>query len=489
MTRPQQSQLFPHLEPDDSRTELKTFSNCNLPDYIWKTISAFANTEGGRIVLGAKPDGELTGLAVDHIDKIEQDILSLCQSAFNYPVLPDIQVVGSIVVVPIPPAPAAVRPIYSIKRGITVGSYIRIGSSSILMSDEVRNQFAVAARGGAELIEYPEYSYQDCLDTDLVMTYINLVNSVRNDIYKNSTTDEVLVKLRALSKTHSVTLFGLLAFGKADILQDVSAPTTNIAVTHYPGDSKVLSDDPQKTHLDNREFNGNVIAQFSEAFNFIKSKLPISGSVDPSGQRRDYLVIPEVALREALANAIAHRDYSTYSSRIQVDIYSDRIEIINPGASLVPIEELESAPSVSRNPLLMSFLKDYGYTEQRARGIKTIRQSLRAAGLHEPDFTNSSTSFRAVLYCSAFISSGDQVWLKRFKQFQLNEHQLTALTHLRNAGGGINNSEYRDINNMNSVGDDRRAAYDLMALKKKGLVIASGQNRHRRYFIHNSYAD
>lgn len=489
MVKSQQSQLFPHLDPEDSRLELKTCSNGNLPEDLWKTISAFANTEGGRIVLGAKPDGTPTNLSVTDVDKIEQNVLSLCQGSFNYPVLPDIQLVGTLVVVTIPPAPAAVRPIYSTKRGVTAGSYIRIGSSSTLMSDEVRNQFAIAARGGAELIEYPDFNYKECFDMALVAKYIDLINTSRNDIYKNSSTKEVLIKLKAISKTHTVTLFGLLSFGKDDILQDVSAPTTNIAVTHYPGDTKVLNDNPQKTHLDNREFNGNVITQFSESFAFIKSKLPISGSVDPSGQRRDYLVIPEVALREALANAIAHRDYSTYSSRIQVDIYSDRIEIINPGASLVPIDELESAPSVSRNPLLMSFLKDYGYTEQRARGIKTIRQSLRAAGLHEPEFSNSSTSFKAILYSSAFISSGDQAWLRQFKQFQLNEHQLTALAHLKNAGGGVNNSEYRDINNMNSVGDDRRAAYDLMALKKKGLVVASGQNRHRRYFIHSNYAN
>lgn len=482
----QQSTLFPHLDSEDNHLEMKSCQNGQLPNDLWKAVSAFANTEGGRIVLGVDPSGKPLNLSPKHIDKIQQDVLALCQNTFNYPVLPDIQTIGSIVIVNIPPAPAGVRPIYSTSRGVT-SAQVRVGSSNIQITDELRNQFAVAARGGAELIDYPDYSYKEYLSDELIQQYITLINSRRGDIYKDLSTEEILLKLKAITKSGSVTLFGLLAFGKGDTPQEVSAPTTNIAVTHYPGDTKVLESDPTRTHLDNREFNGNVIQQFTAAFTFIKSKLPISGSVDPSGQRRDYLVIPEVALREALANAIAHRDYSTHSSRIQVDIYSDRLEIINPGTSLVPIEELESAPSVSRNPLVMSFLKDYGYTEQRARGIRTIRQSLRSAGLLEPEFLNIGSSFKAVLYSSAFISRSDQAWLQQFGHFKLNERQLTGLTHLKNAPGGVSNIEYCAINNMNSIGDDRRARNDLAKLVKFGVVVTSGQNKNRRYYINSTY--
>lgn len=483
----QQSSFFPHLEPEDFRLEMKSSQNGQLPDDLWKAVSAFANTEGGRIILGVSPEGEPVGLSAVHIDKLQRDLLALCQNTFNYPVLPDIQVIGSVVVATIPPSPAAVRPIYSTKRGVT-NAQVRVGSSNIQMTDELRNQFAVAARGGAELIEYSDQPYDECLDLNLVQEYIDLINKRRDDVYKHLSVEEVLIKLKATNRSGKVTLFGLLAFGREGLLQEVSAPTTNIAVTHYPGDTKVLDSDPARTHLDNREFNGNVIQQFTEAFTFIKSKLPISGSVDPNGQRRDYLVIPEVALREALANAIAHRDYSTHSSRIQVDIYSDRLEIINPGTSLVPIEDLESSPSVSRNPLVMSFLKDYGYTEQRARGIRTIRQSLRSAGLLEPEFANVGSSFKAILYSSAFISRSDQNWLRQFQQFKLNERQLTGLTHLKNAVGGLSNGEYCAINNMTNVGDDRRARNDLSKLVKFGLVVTSGQNKNRRYYINKDYA-
>ncbi len=481
-----QPTLFPHLDAEDLHLEMKTCRNGQLPNDLWKAISAFANTEGGRIILGVTPSGVPVGLTPEHIDKVQRDILALCQNTFNYPVIPDIHTIGSVVIVNIAPSPAAVRPLYSTSRGVN-SAQVRVGSSNIQITDELRNQFAIAARGGAELIEYSELPYQTYLDPLLIEQYLSLVASRRGDIYKDLSTEEILLKLKAITKAKNVTLFGLLAFGKNETLQEASAPTTNIAVTHYPGDSKVLENDPTRTHLDNREFNGNVIQQFTAAFSFIKSKLPISGAVDPNGQRRDYLVIPEVALREALANAIAHRDYSTHSSRIQVDIYSDRLEIINPGVSLVPIDELESAPSVSRNPLIMSFLKDYGYTEQRARGIRTIRQSLRSAGLLEPEFLNVGSSFKAVLYSSAFISRTDQTWLLQFRHHNLNERQLTGLTHLKNAPGGVSNVEYCAVNNMNSIGDDRRARNDLSKLVKLGLVVTSGQNKNRRYYISNDY--
>ncbi len=482
---PEQSSLFPYFDPEDKSIELKSCSGGRLPDDAWKSISAFSNTEGGKLILGVNPQHQPIGLSVEEVDKIERDIVALCRNGFNCPIIPEVQVNGSVVVAYIPPAPAVLRPVYSLSRGISLGAYVRIGSSNILMTDEMRNQFAVAARGGAEIIEYPNTPFQDFLDMELIGLYIKLVNDKRSNAYRHLSVREILLKLKAIKDDDNVTLFGLLAFGKDELPQEVSAPTTNIAVTQYAGDSKV-GNDPSQTYLDNREFNGNIIVQFSQALDFIKSKLPISGVVQPGGQRKDYLIVPEIALREALANALAHRDYSTYSSRIQVDIYSDRLEIINPGTSLIPISELESSSSVSRNPLVMSFLKDYGITEQRARGIRTIRQSLRAAGLLEPEFANVGTSFKATIYSSAFISRTDQKWLTQFKEFRLNDRQLTALAHIKNTPGGINNAEYREINNMNEVKDDIRAKKELVKLAELGLLVAAGEKRYRRYFINKS---
>lgn len=482
-----QTTLFPHIDPEDKRLEYKSCRLGTLPGDIWKNISAFANSEGGQIILGVNPSHKPVGLTPDQIDKLQQDIVSLCQGSFNYPVSPEIQVIGQVISVYIPPSAAAVRPIYSRSRGLPSGAWVRVGSSTVQMSDEMRNQFAAAARGGSELIEYPNLSFIDCFDMVLVEKYIATVNKSRNNVYFNHSANEVLQKMRAINVDGFPTLFGLLAFGKDSVLQELTAPTTNVAVTEYAGNSKVNPNNPEITHLDDREFNGNVISQFESSFNFIRSKLPVSGIIDRDGKRQDYLTIPEVAIREALANALTHRDYGTFSSRVQVDIYSDRIEIINPGTSLVPIEFIDSTPSMSRNPSLMSFLKDFHITEQRARGIRTIRDSLRSTGLLEPLIENLPSSFRITLYNSAFISHEDHEWLQQFKKYNLNEHQLTVLSELRNSTIGVNNAEYREKNHMTNVGDDRRANYELTRLVKFKIIDHDGVNRGRRYYLRGEY--
>ena len=237
--------------------------------------------------------------------------------------------------------------------------------------------------------------------------------------------------------------------------------------------------------MDSREFDGCVIDQFENAFSFIKSKLPVRGMIGSDGRRQDYLVVPEIAIREALANAIVHRDYATSSSRTQVDIYANRIEITNPGRSLMPIDELETTQSVTRNPLVMNFFKENGYTEQKARGIRTIKQTIREAGLKAPVFENiSGQSFKATLFTSAFISAEDKEWLKQFSDYSLKDRQLNGLVYLRHHNEeGINNSTYRELNGMCSVGDDKMANRELVGMVNLGIIESTGIGRHTKYHL------
>ena len=116
---------------------------------------------------------------------------------------------------------------------------------------------------------------------------------------------------------------------------------------------------------------------------------------------------------------------------LPVVVYLDRIEFTNPGRSLVPINKLESAHPQTRNPLLMSYLKDIGITEHRGRGIRTIRNSLKIAGLAEPSFEHQHDWFVATIYSTAFIDIDDQKWLQKYSNFNLNERQLKALVYLK----------------------------------------------------------
>lgn len=469
---------------ESQNVEYKLVSGDKLPDDLWQTISAFSNAEGGTVYLGIDDDGKLLGVKEEHIDVLQNSVNSLLKSAFNVPITPEINVIETNVIsIYIPPAQAVNRPIYSIKRGQINGSRVRSGASNIKVNDDILRRFSVAAIGGAESITY-EVDYRLYLSQQYIDAYLESVKKLRGKVYKNFTTEIILEKLRAV-KDQKPSLFGLLAFSASHGLQELTAPTLNIAITQYTGKDKVTSGQIDEVSIDDKEFNGNVVNQFENAFAFLTSKLPTRSKV-VAGKRIDYLAIPEEAIREALANALVHRDYSTYSSRVQVNIFSDRIEFINPGESLVPIAELDSAPSQSRNPLLMNYLKDLHITESRSRGIKTIKVSLRDAGLLEPKFENIGNSFKLTIYNSAFIGDEDQSWLSKFKIFSLNDRQMQCLTYLKNnPRKGINNSEYRELNNMDKVKDDVKAKKDLQKLVSLNLISKQGSKKGTRYYIND----
>lgn len=467
---------------ESENIEFKTVGSGDLPQNIWEPITAFSNADGGTIILGVSPDGTIRGIEPSCKDKLMSDMASYCNSKFNHRIYPEISSEDNIIKVFIPPAPASLRPIYTSSRGIPTGGKVRVGTTNAQLDDEWIRRFSIAARGGAELVSFP-FQYDDLFDQNFIKQYLQIVKKRRGNVYADLSTEDILKKLRAIDENTNVTMFGLLAFSNDYGLQDLTAPTVDIAVTQYAGDTKVNPLDIAEVSLDDREFSGNVVSQFENALSLILTKLPVRSRVESGGKRLEYLAIPEVAIRETLANALAHRDYTTYSGRIQIDIYSDRIEFANPGRSLIPIDQLENAHSQTRNPLLMSYLRDLKITEQRARGIRTIKNSLKASGLAEPKFEHRHDWFVATLYSSAFIKIDDQVWLQQFQVFSLNERQLKALVHSKHNISGINNSEYRDINNMAGVGDDRKANYELVSLVKLDIMVPVGKAKSRRYIF------
>ncbi|OGK38463.1 hypothetical protein A3F34_00180 [Candidatus Roizmanbacteria bacterium RIFCSPHIGHO2_12_FULL_44_10] len=471
---------------ENENIEFKNAQNGELPQNIWECITAFSNADGGFIYFGVDSKGKVIGVEEDLRDRLMTNLTSYCLSAFNHKIYVEITSEGKIIKSFIPPAPAALRPIYSKSRGFPKGGKVRIGSSNVDLDDEWLRKFSIAARGGAELVTF-NGDYHKYFDDEYIKNYLGIVKEKRGNVYKGLQVEEILTKLRAIVP-NGMTFFGLLAFSNTYGLQELTAPTVDIAITQYAGNSKVNPNDIEEVSVDDKEFVGNTVVQFSEAEKFILSKLPIRSRVEGGGKRARYLAIPKVAIREALANAIAHRDYSTYSGRIQIDIYSDRMEFTNPGRSIIPIDQLEKAHPEARNPLLMNYLRDLDITEHRGRGIRTIKSSLRAAGLAEPKFENRHDWFVVTIYSSAFINDDNQVWLKRFQAFALSEKQLKALVYIRSNLSGINNSEYRDINNMNDVGDDRRANIELNRLVKLNFIQKVNENKLRRYVLALKYS-
>lgn len=464
---------------ESERTEFKECKgqkNATLPSDLWQTVAAFSNTHGGNIYLGVSDDGVIVNLGHQELDALQKDIVSLVRNKFNQQPKVETVLHGAYVEVTVYELEAYNKPLLSNKEKEKNKVYVRKGSSNVLASpEEMRSLFAGASGGGEN--QTIEGEIIDFVDEGKLDDYISHTG-LRNVSFSNL--EEKLKKLKAM-KDSKLTIFGLIAFGKDTVIDDL-LHNIYIDFKMFPGTSKVSPESLDKIYRDRTEFHGDIVKQFTQAFEYIKAKLPKEAILNKeTGLREDQYILPEEALREALANAVAHRDYLVQSSCVNVDLYADRIELSNPGESLIAIEDLEKASSKARNPSLIEYLKAYHITDKTARGIPTIYQAARNRGLLDPKFENVSGDFKATLYFSSPHSGKDKEWVDGIAfGLNLKDTQKNALVHVK-YNGTISNKEYCEINHMNSRNDDRKALRELSEMLEKGLFVKEGAGADTKY--------
>jgi ATP-dependent DNA helicase RecG len=191
--------------------------------------------------------------------------------------------------------------------------------------------------------------------------------------------------------------------------------------------------------------------------------------------RQDIPEYPRAAVREALVNAVAHRDYSAGArgSHVQVKLFSDRLEISSPGGlhGNVTIDTLERSQS-ARNRQLIRMMQDVRLVENRGSGIDAMVEVMRAAGLEPPQFSDDRVRFTVVFRRHALILDDEGVaWLNAVAgQLPLNERQKLALLYLRRYRH-VTNSEYR---RLHPGLDSRDALHELQGLVQCGAAVMRG---------------
>jgi len=144
-----------------------------------------------------------------------------------------------------------------------------------------------------------------------------------------------------------------------------------------------------KTHIfDDKFFGGPLVKQYQQAMQWLKGKLNIRYEIEGAGPRKEHWEIPETALKEAIINALAHRDYYDKGARITIELYDDRIEISNPGGLSSAIHPKEfGTRSHSRNPLIFGLFVRIRLVEQVGSGIGRMKNAMQAAKLPLPEFS------------------------------------------------------------------------------------------------------
>jgi ATP-dependent DNA helicase RecG len=337
----------------------------NVNSDISREIVAFANSSGGRIFIGIEDDGRIEGIAITN--ELKARVQSMARDC-DPPVNVETAAFNNILIVEVPEGTN--KPYRC-----TNGFYIRSGASCAKLSTEEIREFMIAeGKLRFEEMVTPAAAYPAALDESAVSRYFRLAG-----ISGVIGMEEILMNLGVLVRNGSGSMLnnaGALFFAKdpARIL-----PHSVVTCLLFKGNSKVHI-------LDRKSFEFDLLRNIDEAILFIERHLNLAYEIKEV-RRKEILEIPEFVIREAIVNAVAHRDYFERGANVQVDIFDNRVEISNPGGlpkGLKP--ENFGKHSVARNSLVSALLHRCNYIEKAGTGVQRMRDAMKEAGLLEPTF-------------------------------------------------------------------------------------------------------
>ena len=325
---------------------------------LGREICAFANASGGVILIGVEDSGKIMGVA-DH-NGLKSRLQATARSA-DPPIAIDVTSVGGVLCVRIPEQHG--KP-YSFGGKF----FMREGANSQQMSrEEIREFFFKEGLIRFDEMQCGNFHFENDLTEEKWAKF-----SQRARI------PEGLEPVSALENLHLLKAGEMTNAGAWLLADDITRYSLRAGVicAVFRGGTK--------THiLDRREFAGDLFSIFEDCMAYLQSKL--NTALIPHALGRDErLELPEGALREALVNAIVHRDYRS-TANVQVHVFHDRLEIVTPGGLPAGMREEDlGAKSVPRNPLLFGMFYRMGLVEQIGSGIRRIRQLCRDHGIAEP---------------------------------------------------------------------------------------------------------
>ncbi len=368
---------------EDSQTEFKSVARTDYrldADEIAKQLAALANSGGGELFVGVEDDGTPTGVgSVQQADVLMRQIVSASQQNLHPPLWCAIakhrldEQIIVVVTVPgfHPQRPFRARNIYYVRDASTSRQATREELERILQSESFH--FDEQAVSGAT---------KEDLDQGAIDNFLSSAYSAALDM---DTRLRYLIALHCLTAGEVPTVSGVLMFGKDP---QRWLPDARISAVRLPGVSI------SGTFLDQAEIGGRLIDQADGATAFLSRHLSSPAKIE--GLQRVESGIPLEVLREAVMNALAHRDYRA-ASQIRVLVFDDRFEIVNPGTLLnhLTLDSIRiGGISQRRNPVIAAVLARAHRRENLGLGVPEMLRLLHVRGLPEPAFEQTGGHFR-----------------------------------------------------------------------------------------------
>ncbi|MBQ9277560.1 MAG: putative DNA binding domain-containing protein [Lachnospiraceae bacterium] len=363
-------EIYPDVITEDLDYEFKAVLNPDNPVKWAKTIVGYANGNGGVMFVGVSNDGEAFGIELDELDKTK-NLIAKINDRHIFPHARFQYMMRSV-------DANAERFVLAVKV-IQADSILRYREGDFNETVYIKGDGNTPPATPEEIIALYKRKYGvDNETTEIVydeknwMEYISLCKEYRDD--------SSIPTLKDLQNEEIVSKDGFAKSGFVMFSDDYNREDSLICCRLWKGKQKTV------TVLDSERFRGSLSKVFQETFNFIERNTKTGWKKTENGGREEVRAYPKEAVREALVNAIAHRDYSIAGTQIDVDIYSDRIEIVSPGSWLLPknYEEypIGSIPSIRRNTIIAACLDMANLMERGGTGFQTMIESYKDCEEH-----------------------------------------------------------------------------------------------------------
>jgi ATP-dependent DNA helicase RecG len=337
---------------------------------ISEEVCAFANAAGGVLLLGVNDNNQVKGI---HIDNAKRSAIQNSLNEITPTLYCSLQTVDfegfTIGVIEVP---SGSKKPYVLSGAI----YVRIGPNTqkLTTAEQMRDFFQQADRIYFDEVPCSGFNPSTMVDEDFLTIFkgeAHLSGAVPHGQVYNS--------LKLYAEDESFKNGAVLFFGKnPEQLLDKAL----VRCIAFEGEDK-------RFIIDDKLFGGNLYNQYLQAMQWLRGKLNIRYDIEGqgAGPRKEIWEIPETVFKEVIINALSHRDYYDRGAIIHIEVYTDRVEITNPGGlvSAIPTAEFGSR-SHSRNPLIFGLFARMHLVEQIGSGISRIRQLMAEAELPAPVF-------------------------------------------------------------------------------------------------------
>jgi ATP-dependent DNA helicase RecG len=435
---------------------------------------AFANSDGGMLVLGYDTRGkEVTRVEPEDIENALRQAVELCKPPVRAMLEPTEASAGPTLIIRVPRS----TDLHSLEDGRVV---VRNGADNRpLRGDEIRNLATSKATGDFEA-ELVAGASLDDLDSAVIDEYL----AKREERTRRKLSGDRLQLLReigALDAHNQPLVAGVLLFGRNP---QAFMPQSGVVFVKFPGVEQ-RGEGGTFGYGRREEINGPLARVIERSWQVVLEEMRV-GAVVTGLERQEVLEYPEYAVREALVNAVCHRDYRLRGRRIEIRKFSDRMEIISPGGLagyMTPDNLVEE--HFSRNPRVVQGLFQWGYIEELGLGIDRMIEDMLSAGHPVPKFNPTAHNFSVVLSNHREQRHGHPAQAATpaaaptSEGLNVTNRQERALQYLREHGR-ITNRDYQTLCPDVSAETLRT---DLADMVQKGVLMRVGEKKGTYYIL------